>query len=219
MEFAPSDFNRLMIDVTKADMSVPFVKQFHQLQLYSEFSKLPTKTLEVNRIIKWIVYVYDKGSPYRDKYKNLTQRKVQAMMDVGYDLQEESQRFIPDIEDVLMGHNHYVNAMIIAYIKLHCDAEYSHLLLLESMYFTIYGQVLSGITQKIGELEKTKEAYSQAIDIVLMNDKNKGLVAELYKSINSDKIKLRPEDMAKAIKEKGAQNAATEISEAFNVKI
>ena len=209
MEFAPSDFNRLMIDVYNADMSVPFVNQFHQLQIYTECSDIIPKKLERNKIIKWIVYVYDKGSPYRDKYKNLTQRKVQAMIDAGYGL--EGEFFPKEIEDILQGKNERVCNMIIAYIKLHCDAEYAHLILLEAMYFQIYREVLSGITQKIGELEKTKEAYTNAIHTVLMNDKDKGLLSALYKSINNDKVKLRPEDIAKSIREKGVEKTVEEL--------
>jgi hypothetical protein len=101
--------------------------------------------------------------------------------------------------------------MIIAYIKLHCDAEYAHLILLEAMYFQIDREVLSGITQKIGELEKTKEAYTNAIHTVLMNDKDKGLLSALYKSINNDKVKLRPEDIAKSIREKGVEKTVEEL--------
>ncbi len=211
MEFAPSDFNRLMIDVHNADMSKPFVKQFHQLQIYSEFSKPIPKNIDRNKLIKWIVYVYDKHSPYRDKYKNVTQRKVQAMLDVGYDI--EGDRFAFEVEDILQGKNTNVCDMIISYIKLHCDAEYSHLILLEAMYFQIYAEVLKGTTQKIVELEKTKEAYSNAIHTVMMNDKDKGLLEALYKSINNDKVKLRPEDIAKSIREKGVQKTVEELED------
>lgn len=87
MEFTPDDFKRMMFNVYEADMSKSFLTQFPELNVYEEFSKrLPTQ-LDRNKIIKWICYVYDKNSPYRVKYKDLTQRKVRAMIDAGHNLE------------------------------------------------------------------------------------------------------------------------------------
>jgi hypothetical protein len=201
MQFTPNDFKRLMFDFYNADMSVPFSKQFPELELYKEFSEKIPPTIERNKLLKWIAFVYDKGSPYRDAYKNILDRKVVAMIDVGYGL--VNGKFDDDIEDIIQSKNHKVADMVIAYIKLHCEAEYTHLIVMEAMYFKQAKNVLIGGEVKVTEMEAANKAYSEAINKVRMNDQDKGLTKSLYRSINKDKFILRPEDIAKSIKEKG----------------
>lgn len=203
MQFTPNDFKRLMFDFYNADMSVPFVKQFPELQLYKEFSEKIPSNLEINKILKWVAFVYDKGSPYRDAYKNILDRKVYAMVDVGYDIVNGA--FEKEIEDIIQSKNHKVTDMVIAYIKLHCEAEYTHLVLMEALYFQKAKQVLLGSEVKVTEMEAANKAYSEAINRVRMNDQDKGLAKSLYRSLNKDKFVLRPEDIAKSLKEKGIE--------------
>jgi hypothetical protein len=200
MEFTPDDFNRMMFNVYKADMSKSFLQQFPELKLYSEFEKKLAPPLDTNKIIKYIAYVYDKNSPYRVKYKDITQRKVRAIIDAGYEL--EGKTFNKEVEDVLQSRNHKVADMIVAFIKLHYNVGYAHVVLLEAMYFQIMKEVLLGQSAKITDLQKTKEAYEEAMNDVLQNDQDKGLMKSLYKSINNDKLRLSPEDIANDLKEK-----------------
>lgn len=201
MEFTPDDFKRMMFNVFEADMSKSFLDQFPELKLYSEFEKKLAAPLNTNKIIKYIAYVYDKNSPYRVKYKDITQRKVRAIIDAGYEL--EGKTFNKEVEDVLQGRNHKVADMIVAFIKLHCNVGYAHVVLLEAMYFQIMKEVLLGQSAKITDLQKTKEAYEEAMNDVLQHDQDKGLMKSLYKSINNDKLRLSPEDIAHELKEKG----------------
>ena len=122
-------------------------------------------------------------------------------MDAGYPL--ENGVFDKEVEDVLQGRNPKVADMVIAFVKLHCDLGYSHVVLLESMYYKTMKDVMRGQSAKILELQKTKEAYEAAMNDILEHDKDKGLARSLYKSINSDKLRLSPEDIAKDILEKG----------------
>jgi hypothetical protein len=208
MEFTPDDFKRLMFNVFEADMSKSFLTQFPELKLYSEFEKKLAPPLDTNKIIKYIAYVYDKNSPYRVKYKDITQRKVRAIIDAGYEL--EGKTFNKEVEDVLQGRNHKVADMIVAFIKLHCNVGYAHVVLLEAMYFQIMKEVLLGQVAKITDLQKTKEAYEEAMNDVLQNDQDKGLMKSLYKSINNDKLRLSPEDIAHELKEKGKVDLSDE---------
>jgi hypothetical protein len=200
MEFTPDDFKRMMFNVYEADMNKSFLTQFPELNLYDEFSER-LSNLDRNKIIKYICCVYDKNSPYKVKYKDITTRKVQAIMDAGYPL--ENGVFDKEVEDVLQGRNPKVADMVIAFVKLHCDLGYSHVVLLESMYYKTMKDVMLGQSAKILELQKTKEAYEAAMNDILEHDKDKGLARSLYKSINSDKLRLSPEDIAKDILEKG----------------
>lgn len=209
MEFTPDDFKRMMFNVYEADIDKPFVQQFPELALYDEFKESLPK-LDRNRIIKYICYVYDKNSPYRVKYKDLTQRKVRAMIDCGYGL-TEGNVFPIEIEDVIQGRDYKVADMAIAFIKLHCDLEYAHVLLLEAMYFKAMKNVFLGQNEKIKELNEIKESYTKAQADLVSNDQTKALMQSLYKSINRDRIKLSPEDIASSIKDKGIEATIAEL--------
>lgn len=216
MEFTPDDFKRMMFNVYEADMSKSFLTQFPELNVYEEFSKrLPTQ-LDRNKIIKWICYVYDKNSPYRVKYKDLTQRKVRAMIDAGHNLEydEASNKeiFNEEIEDVILGKSISVADMTVAFCKLHCDVDYSHLVLLEAMYYKLMRDVFLGNQAKITDLQKIKDDLANAIATVLQNDQAKSVVKSLYQSINKDKIKLSPEDIAISIQDNGLKQTIRELN-------
>ena len=208
MEFTPDDFKRMMFNVYEADMSKSFITQFPELNLYNEFSVRLKAPLDNNKIIKWIAYVYDKNSPYRVKYKDITTRKVQAILDAGYEL--ENGVFPPEVEDVLKGEHHKVCDMIIAFVKMHYELGYAHVVLLETMYYKIMKDVMLGSSAKIVDLQKTKEQFEAAQNEILNSDKDRGLIKSLYKSINGDKLRLAPEDIAKDILEKGKADSITD---------
>ena len=208
MEFTPDDFKRMMFNVYEADINKSFITQFPELNLYSEFSIKLKSPLDNNKIIKWIAYVYDKNSPYRVKYKDITTRKVQAILDAGYEL--EGGVFPLEVEDVLKGNNHKVCDMIIAFVKMHYELGYAHVVLLETMYYKIMKDVMLGSSAKIVDLQKTKEQFEAAQNEILNSDKDRGLIKSLYKSINGDKLRLAPEDIAKDILEKGKADSITD---------
>lgn len=211
MEFTPDDFKRMMFNVYEADMDKPFIHQFPELALYDEFKEnLPQ--LDRNTIIKYICFVYDKNSPYRVKYKDLTQRKVRAMLDAGYALNDR-QEFDKPVEDVIQGRDYKAADMAIAFIKLHCDLEYSHVILLESMYFSAMKNVFLGKNEKIKELNEIKDSYTKAQNDLVSNDQTKAMMQSLYKSINRDRIKLSPEDIATSIKDKGVEATVAELED------
>jgi hypothetical protein len=214
MEFSPDDFSRMMLPVHNADMSKSFISQFPELKLYEEFGKNLITPLETNRIIKYICFVYDKNSPYRIKFKDITQRKVNAILDCGYEL--EGERFHRDVEDVLQGKNPKVTDMIVAFVKLHYDIGYTHLVILEDMYYRVMKDVFQGISTKIGDLQNTKKAYEDAMGEILQNDQDKGVMKSLYKSMYNDRLKLRPEDIAESIKEKGLTQTIESLDEGDN---
>jgi hypothetical protein len=212
MEFTPNDFKRLMFDFYNADMSKPFISQFPELEFYKEFTGNLPPGIERNRIIKWIAYVYDKGSPYRDAYKNIFDRKVVAMIDVGYEANAKGE-FDKDIEDIIQSKNHKVTDMVIAYIKLHCEADYTHLVLMETLYFQNARAVLIGNDKKVSELEAAYKSYSDAINKVRMNDQDRGLAKSLFRNLNKDKILLQPEDIALSLREKGLNETIKKLDE------
>jgi signal recognition particle GTPase len=92
--------------------------------------------------------------------------------------------------------------MIIAYCKYHYSFKYSFLVMMEALFFTNLKTAVAGLgANKMAELKQIQEAMEVAQRELLAFDNNKELVKTLYKKINSDKIELAPEDIARKIKE------------------
>lgn len=204
-----------MFNVYEASPSLDFTTTFPELRLYDAFKQKLTveglsQGIDKNNIIKYIVYVYDKNSPYRIKYKDITQRKVRAVIDAGFELQ--GNKFPEHIEDVLQGRNHKVCDMIIAFLKLHCDINYQHLVMLETMYDKKMKEVLlGGGNEKVKELNDIKTSLETTQKELLTHDQDKGLVISLYKSIISDKLEMAPEDIALKIKKDGIPKTVSDL--------
>lgn len=201
MEFTPDDYKRMMFNVSAIPDDSDILDAFPEMKLYQEFSKRIPDGISKNKIIRYICLVYDKNSPFKMKYKDLTQRKVRVIMDVGFEMVDK--KFPEEIEDVIKGKTPVVNDMAIAFIKMHNDISYSHLVMMETLYYQKMKDVFYGSADKITEIQKIKESFEAAQKDVFMGDQDKSLLESLYKSINQDKIRLAPEDIAQSIIDKG----------------
>lgn len=205
-EFKESDFDGLMFPVHRADNSIDFRDQFAEFKLYPEFSvKIPSE-LDRNNLIKYIVFCYDKSSPFRKKYKNLMERKLHAAMEAGFEMTDGE--FSKEVEMVVDCTSPNINSMIIAYCRLHNSMTYRHLVLVEQLYFNKEKDVFLGQTAlKMSELRSIREEFDRTMAEFLADENSKGVRKGLYESINQERLALAPEDIAKKIQEKGYENA------------
>lgn len=215
MEFSPDDFKRMMFNVYEASPDLDFTETFPELRLYDAFKKNLTvdgltKPVDKNKIIRYIAYVYDKNSPYRIKYKETGQRKVVAILDAGFELQGNT--FPEYIEDILYDRNHKVVDMVVAFLQLHYDTTYRHLVLLETMYEKKLKEVLlGGGKDKVSELDAIRASIEATKKELLQEEQNRGLVKSLYKAINSDKLEMAPEDIALKLKNQGLAQTVSDL--------
>lgn len=207
-EFLDTDFDGLMFNIHRADPSVDYRDIFPELRMFPEFSAPIDPKLDRQTILRYVIYAYDKNSPFRSKYKDLLARKVNAMLFAGYDMVDG--KFPSHIEDVLECRNFKTNEMILGYCKLHYSISYRHLVLCEAMYQNKEREVMLNQTSiKMTELNAVRDAYEKAQNEFLQGENSKGVIKSLYASINRERLALAPEDIAKSIKEKGYENAVS----------
>jgi hypothetical protein len=207
-EFSASDFDGLHINVYQTPKGKDLLKIFPELKLHAAFTKVMAEGLNRNDVIRYVVYVYDKESPYRKKYKDVNTRKIHCALEAGFSLNENNE-FSASIERMINGGDEKVNDMIVEYVKMHYDVKYSYVVMMEAIYYDnlIKAMVDGTAMGKISDLKQVQEELEKAQKELLAQDNNRGLIKALYGKIDSDRLELSPEDIARKIKDRGYAGA------------
>jgi hypothetical protein len=204
-EFDSKDFENLLLkgiyDLTDKD---DILEKYPQLKKYPEFNK---KVKHPVRVLKYIAFVYDKNTPFHI-ISNIMARKIEAANIAGISKNDE------DYANILGCRNTEVCGMIIRYIRMHKDLDYSEYIVVNEAYYNQQQKLISDDTSSI---DKTKDliansnALRSRIDILrselLNNDTNKTLERELEEAIEEEQLMVKPELMAKLIRDKGMEGA------------
>lgn len=198
-EWKATDFTALMFNVYAIPEGKSVLKHFAKLEQINEF-RLPL-VLNKDKAIKYIVYLYDKGSPL-NKISNLLQRKMEACKLAGFSV-DDNGGFEKDVEDMIKGTNKSVNKMIVAYLKLHLNFKYTSLKTKEQAHSVLCLNIFNGdADDKVIKTITLLENDIQRLTNELLNDDNNiALANELYKTIQDEQIELRPEDIAMRTRE------------------
>jgi len=154
MNIKIEDFSQLQYNVKSLKPKQKVLEVFSELERYSEFnvvlreakvflkknkdeeSEEAPKIIDKDKFIKYIIYCYDKKSPFLME-KNLYKRKVLCAIEAGFELNKDG-KFFPHIEDAIAGRNELANRMIIRYVRNQRDLRYSLLVSgLENYYDNI----------------------------------------------------------------------------------
>jgi len=174
---------------------------FMKLLKYKEFKVIRSR--EASRIIQYVILMYDlANTEIVQEYPHLSHRKMMIARMVGL---VEGKSIRPAIEDILIGKDSRVNAMIIKYLHLFNNPS---LLMLES-YKEIYAKlnqlVMGGniepkdYTKTIQNIEVLHNAINNLADTVLKGKDETQLREDLYRSIEGRGLGIRVEDIAEKL--------------------
>jgi len=199
--------------VAKLDFSKCLVnpldnKSVDKLNPFPEFVAL-RGTVNFTKWLKYIVLVYDLyHSPIKGLYPDIGERKYQAAKLAGFTLKEDG-RFSENDEKRLYGMDNDFNKLIVRYIILQNSPDiiaytaYSELLALETQ------RSLNALDYKPSETKTIRESIDNLIgklndlhERIFSETPTKELKSALYKTIESDKISIRPEDIADSLQKK-----------------
>jgi hypothetical protein len=202
-ELESKDFDGLMLSgIYDLKDKEDALEKYPNLKKYPEFTK---EVSDFNRVLKYIAFVYDKNTPLH-VINNIMARKIEAANLAGLDKDDE------EYPNIIGCRNPLVSGMIIRYIRMHKDLDYSEYTVANEAYYNQQGKLLSDDTSTI---DKTKDLIANSkelrirIDILrqelLNNDSNKNLERELEEAIEEEQLMIRPELIAKLIKEEGLE--------------
>jgi hypothetical protein len=220
--FSNRDFDSLMYSIHEIPRHEKILKKFAALSKIDSFSNyhkqelLPeTVLLDLDSVIRYIVYAYDRESPIVKRFLNdVEKRKTTACDYAGFSYDEKG-RFSLDVDNMMKCKNRYINVMIIDYVRQYNDPEFA---LLISGYDAYWQKLVQATTVEEGEegakrdafqIEETKgKIFEQArkmasllseLSIKILSDENKLLRQDLYSIIDSsvrNRLRITPERLA-----------------------
>ena len=192
-------FKGLMFDVFSGDNTDDLRKKFPQFRMYPEFVEVPGANL--NEIIRYIVAVYDKRG-LRVYEESIQKRKRIASELVGW--KQENRHLRRVHQDILESKDVAVNRMVIRFLKMHKSVRYASLVAKEEAYFTMLERMMGvdDLKKADNDLFNSLESDIESrITEFLQGDTNRSLTSELIDEIEFEKLELRPEDVAKRIRD------------------
>lgn len=190
----------MRFDPTRVPGDSDILKFYKDLGKIKEFRLNPGEGLDNNKVIQYILCMYDMHSPYRKKFNDVLRRKIEVAHDCLFQV-ESGGIFEPAVEDFLKGKNPVVNKKIIMYVILHRSYKYSYQISVEAAYFNLMLEIQAGETKSITKLGELRDELESNLTELLNQDNNIYLKDELLRYIEEDRLQLRPEDFAKKAQE------------------
>jgi hypothetical protein len=194
IDFSELDYSKMICN----PMVVPPKKSpedFYEIfQQYKEFTEV-TIDLDKNKLFRYIPLVYDKNSPLHLVIEDIKKLKGKAAELAGY--RKIEGKYVEAVERLITGQHQLANFMIIRYVTLHKSKQWHRFCILNEV-FDITSEKLLREPSK-SDLQSF-ETLSEQIDTIkqdlLSKDNSKKLDEDMYEYYFSDKLRLRPEDIA-----------------------
>lgn len=193
----------MMFNVVEVPPQKHVVNHFPKLKKVREFAR-PLAKLNKNKVLRYIMFLYDKNSPFRVKYQDVLQRKVEAAKGAGWETAQGG-IFSDDVERILRGHNITVNEMIVAFIRLHRNFKYSYLVGLEESFYRMMLEIMTGEMGNVSKMKQTQEELENIMFELTSEDNNPELRDTLLRYVEQARLNLRPEDIARIAKQQEAE--------------
>jgi hypothetical protein len=200
--FHPKEYSQMRFDPTRVPEGTDILKFYKDLGKIKEFRLNPGEGLDNNKVMQYIMCLYDYHSPYRKKYTDILKRKIEVVHDCEFKTKEDGS-FESVVEDFLRGKNKVVNQKVIQYVILHRSYKFSYQISVETAFMNLMLEIQGGETDtksitKLGELRDELESNLMEL---LNQDTNPYLKDEMLRYIEDDRLALRPEDYAKKAQE------------------
>jgi len=160
-----------------------------------------------NKLFDFMILLWDINSELKRIHPDYFERKRQAAICAGLDV-DSNGNFSPEIEEIILGGNNTFNVAVIQYLMMHAIPEYPALVatlelqaqeLAESFKQTDKPKDRETISNNVKRTTDQRREYEKSI---FGGEEVENVRRALYERIERDKIRLRPEDMGAAIDKK-----------------
>lgn len=128
-----------------------------------------------NKVLRWIMALYQPESPMIQDYPDYRVRRVRAGMIFGFDLEPgEASRFTEEYQGIIGGQNNKVNGSILEFCRLMRDDDYTELKIYQDKLYDLFG--------RLQNLDQGKDEKVILDNISLL----KGRIADLKKKFMVD---------------------------------
>ena len=194
-QFNEKEFSSMMYNPARVPEGDNILKFYKDLNKVREFRLDPGEGLDNNKIMIFIMCMYDKSSPYRKKYSDPLKRKIEIAHDIEFpDI--GGGIFESPVEDFLKGNNKIVNKKVVEYVRLRRNFKYAFLVSIEASYYNIMLDIMGGSTNQIKEARSIQIELEETLMAILNQDNNPHLRDEILRYMEDERLELRPEDIA-----------------------
>lgn len=196
------DFRKGMFDITHVTESTNILKEFPRLAQHESFKAVLPSYLNKAILFRYIVLMYDSQLATREAIPDLNKRKVECAIVAGFKT-DNGGKFTEEIESVIMCMNPYVNNMIVEYCRMQRMPKYTSLISIEEAHSKLLKKLMeegtdkSSVLKAINDMETEME--SRTVEL-LNHDRSFGLRQSLYEASESERLALRPEDIAENLR-------------------
>lgn len=208
--FIGRDFSKLMINVRSIPKEKSLLRAFPELGKHPEF-KVQFENIDKDKIIRYVVYICDRNTPFRKKYPDILKRKVEVAKEAGFKINEKG-LFEDEVEAFLRGENDKVNDMIVAYARIYKNFKYSFFITMEEIFYQLMRSIVQGELKNVAELKKTQKELDETMNELLNDDNNPFLTRRFLRYIEKERLALRPEDIARKLKAHETSTINSKIS-------
>jgi len=192
MEYVASDFDGLLLNVYNHPLGTNLQGVFPILTKYPEFMVQMHSQFKRERVLRYVIYAFDRNSPLT-AITDILERRVEAATLAGFEPNSVG-IFTPAIDKMIRSLNPLVNHMVIRYCMLMGDIDYSVMVTYEDALVKELDRLINfGVTKT----PKVHEGEDK-VDAADGNEKKKELIDNISKlraSINE----LRAEFFAKNV--------------------
>ena len=204
MEFRSSEFSRMRYDVHSVSNDQDILQEIPELAAISEICDIPEiyNGLFRTAIVKYIAYMYDPGTPVYTMVPDVMKRRFYSaeLADLP---KQNSVRFTPSVEKILTGEDKLINDAIVSFVAKNNSALYTKLV----VYLTALELQLKAIlaggykSDALEAVDLLEKGISDITRKILNEDSARFTLDALYDKVRSEKLQLRPEDIADKIRE------------------
>ena len=214
-EYKKSEFSGLLFKVHEVEKHLDPLLAFPELKDYEEFVNGLQGVNYGSQLFRYIVYTYDRKSPYVRDFDNIIQRKKETAKDAGFN--HTAGKFTGKFLEIMDCTNFETNRMIVRYCRMQ-SAKWSLLVSgQESFYNSIQELITSpsvspssvsplddstkaaqGKMKLFEQSEKMLDKLEKLRRQIFVDDTNKNLAEQVYALIEEEisQYKLSPESRA-----------------------
>ena len=198
--FHSKEYSLMMFDPNKVPEGTSILKYYKELGKMRVFNTDNGVDIDNDKVMQFILLGYDKNSPYRKKFPDVLKRKIEIAHDIEFPM-EEGGVFVSPVEDLLKGANKVVNRKIVEYVRLHRSFKYAYIVSVENAYYNLMLDILGGDTKNIMKAKELQGELEDNLLEILNQDNNAFIKDEMLRYMESERLDLRPEDIAKKIQQ------------------
>lgn len=195
-QFVDKEFAGMMYSPARVPEGESLFKIYPELKKYKIFTKSAGPGLDNDKVMMWILCMYDKNTPYRAKYRDVLRRKAEIAHDVGFETLP-SGIFEDPVEDFMRGNNKIVNEKGLEFVRMHRSFKYAYMVAIENSYYNMLLEVMNGNTKRIADLRGVQEELEETMLQLLNEDDNPYMKDAVLRYMEEERLMLRPEDIAR----------------------